>query len=66
MRAYRPQLVYQFSCPNYGGHDDDRAVELHQPEEKLGMIINQGSEINSTDRPALLLEYLRKKKLTTK
>ena len=46
-----------------GGHDDDRAVELHQPEESWGWIINQGAKLIQTDRPALLLEYLRKKKL---
>ena len=46
-----------------GGHDDDRAVELHQPDESWGWIINQGAKLIQTDRPALLLEYLRKKKL---
>lgn len=25
-----------------GGHDDDRAVELHQPDESWGWILNQG------------------------
>ena len=46
-----------------GGHDDDRAVELHQPDESWGWILNQGAKLIQTDRPALLLEYLRKKKL---
>ena len=46
-----------------GGHDDDRAVELHQPDESWGWIINQGAKLIQTDRPALLLEYLRKKNL---
>lgn len=46
-----------------GGHDDDRAVELYQPDESWGWIINQGAKLIQTDRPALLLEYLRKKNL---
>lgn len=46
-----------------GGHDDDRAVELNQPDESWGWIINQGAKLIQTDRPALLLEYLRKKNL---
>ena len=46
-----------------GGHDDDRAVELHQPDESWGWIINQGAKLIQTDRPVLLLEYLRTKKL---
>ena len=39
-----------------GGHDDDRAVELHQPDESWGWIIGQGAKLIQTDRPALLLE----------
>ena len=46
-----------------GGHDDDRAVELHQPDDSWGWILNQGAKLIQTDRPALLLESLRKKKL---
>lgn len=46
-----------------GGHDDDRAVELGEPEESWGWIINQGSKLIQTDRPALLLDYLRNKGL---
>lgn len=46
-----------------GGHDDDRAVELHQPDESWGWIIGQGAKLIQTDRPALLLEYLKAKKL---
>ncbi len=44
-----------------GGHDDDRAVELHQPEESWGWIIESGSEINSNRSPSSLIEYLREK-----
>ena len=40
-----------------------RAVELHQPDESWGWIIAQGAKLIQTDRPALLLEYLRNKKL---
>ena len=46
-----------------GGHDDDRAVELHEPDESWGWIIGRGAKLIQTDRPALLLDYLRTKKL---
>lgn len=46
-----------------GSHDDDRAVELHQPNESCGWIIAQGAKLIQTGRPALLLEYLCKKSL---
>lgn len=46
-----------------GGHDDDRAVELHEPDESWGWIINQGAKLIQTDRPAFLLDYLRHKGL---
>ena len=46
-----------------GGHDDDRAVELKEPEESWGWIINQGAKLIQTDRPAFLLDYLRNKGL---
>lgn len=46
-----------------GGHDDDRAVELGEPEESWGWIINQGAKLIQTDRPAFLLDYLRNKGL---
>ena len=46
-----------------GGHDDDRAVELCQPDESWGWIIGQGARLIQTDRPALLLEYLRGRNL---
>lgn len=46
-----------------GGHDDDRAVEQQQPDESWGWIIGQGAKLIQTDRPALLIEYLKKKGL---
>lgn len=46
-----------------GGHDDDRAVELGEPEESWGWIVGQGTKLIQTDRPALLQEYLRAKGL---
>lgn len=46
-----------------GGHDDDRAVELGEPEESWGWIINQGAKFIQTDRPAILLQYLKEKGL---
>lgn len=49
-----------------GGHDDDRAVELKQPEESWGWIVGQGAKLIQTDRPALLLEYLKAKDLHQK
>ena len=45
------------------GHDDDRAVELRQPDESWGWLVQQGFKLIQTDRPALLLEYLRVKNL---
>ena len=46
-----------------GGHDDDRAVEQHQPDESWGWIVGQGAKLIQTDRPALLIEYLKEKGL---
>lgn len=46
-----------------GGHGDDRAVEQQQPDESWGWIIGQGAKLIQTDRPALLIEYLKKKGL---
>ncbi len=42
-------------------HDDDRAVD--NPDESWGWVIEHGANIIQTDRPALLLEYLREKGL---
>ena len=44
-----------------GPHDDDRA--LKDPDGSWGWVIKYGANIIQTDRPALLLEYLRKKGL---
>lgn len=41
------------------GHDDDRAVELGQPHESWGWLLEQGATIIQSDRPAALVEYLR-------
>ena len=41
-----------------GGHDDDRAVELGEPEKSWGWIVKQGAKLIQTDIPALLLDYL--------
>ena len=46
-----------------GGHDDDRAVELKEPDENWGWIVSQGAKLIQTDRPALLLDYLTEKGL---
>lgn len=44
-----------------GGHDDDRAVESHQPDEAWGWLLRRGASLIQTDRPALLLNYLKEK-----
>jgi len=46
-----------------GGHDDDRAVEQNMHEETWGWLVNHGANIIQTDRPEMLLNYLRKEKL---
>jgi glycerophosphoryl diester phosphodiesterase len=46
-----------------GGHDDDRAVEKNEPDKAWGWLADHGATIIQTDRPALLLQYLRKQKL---
>lgn len=46
-----------------GGHDDDRAVEMHQQDESWGWIIGQGAKLIQTDRPASLLQYLKSRNL---
>lgn len=43
------------------GHDDDRAVELHQEDDSWGWLLDHGASIIQTDRPALLLKYLQEK-----
>lgn len=40
------------------GHDDDRAVELFQPDESWGWLLEQGASIIQSDRCAPLLNYL--------
>ncbi len=43
-----------------GGHDDDRAVEMGEPDEAWGWILQQGAALIQTDRPAQLISYLKK------
>ncbi len=43
-------------------HDDDRAVELKQPDETWGWLLQQGASIIQTDRPQQLIQYLKKHK----
>ena len=43
------------------GHDDDRAVEMQQPDESWGWLLQQGASLLQTDRPALLIDYLKTK-----
>lgn len=44
-----------------GLHDDDLAVD--DPDAAWGWVVERGANIIQTDRPELLLNYLRKKKL---
>ncbi|MFT3826597.1 MAG: glycerophosphodiester phosphodiesterase family protein [Chitinophagaceae bacterium] len=45
------------------GHDDDKAVEEGNTKDSWDWLIAHGATILQTDRPALLLQYLRKKKM---
>ena len=44
------------------GHDDDRAVELGEPDESWGWILERGGTVIQSDRPYDLLQYLKKHK----
>lgn len=44
------------------GHDDDRAVELGEPNESWGWILDRGTTLIQSDRPRELLQYLKKNK----
>lgn len=46
-----------------GGHHDDRAVEKGEYDKSWGWIIKRGGTVIQTDRPALLLKYLRERGL---
>lgn len=45
------------------GHDDDLAVEEGNKKDSWEWLINHGAAVLQTDRPQLLLEYLRSKRL---
>lgn len=45
-----------------GGHDDDRAVEMKQQDESWGWLLKQGASLIQTDRPQMLIQYLKKHK----
>ena len=47
------------------GHDDDRAVELGEPDESWGWILERGGAVIQSDRPYDLLQYLKKHKRHT-
>jgi len=40
------------------GHDDDRAVELYQPDESWGWLLEQGATLIQSDRCGELVKYL--------
>lgn len=43
-------------------HDDDRAVELKDPDGSWGWILERGATLIQTDRPDTLIQYLKKHK----
>ncbi|MFY0255287.1 glycerophosphodiester phosphodiesterase family protein [Chitinophaga sp. 30R24] len=45
------------------GHDDDKAVEEGNTKDSWDWLIEHGATVIQTDRPALLLRYLQKRKL---
>lgn len=53
--------VHAITASRSGGHDDEKA--LINPDEAWGWLIAQGVSMIQTDRPELLLNYLRRKKL---
>lgn len=44
-----------------GGYDDDRAFECKNPGEVYDVILGLGTSIIQTDRPEMLINYLKKK-----
>ncbi len=44
------------------GHDDDRAVEMGEPDESWGWMLSEGTTVIQSDRPKDLLKYLKKQK----
>ena len=44
------------------GHDDDRAVELGEPDESWGWLLDRGGTVIQSDRPLDLIQYLKKHK----
>lgn len=44
-------------------HDDDRAVEMKDPDGAWGWILERGATLIQTDRPAQLIQYLSKRKV---
>ncbi len=44
------------------GHEDDRAVELNDPEGSWGWILNQGATLIQCERPQALIKYLKQNK----
>lgn len=44
------------------GHDDDRAVEMKDPDGAWGWILARGATLIQTDRPSQLIQYLRQHK----
>ncbi len=43
-------------------HDDDRAVEMNEPDEAWGWILDRGATLIQSDRPGPLIQYLKKHK----
>lgn len=45
------------------GHDDDTAVEQNNKKDSWDWLINHGATIIQTDRPKLMIDYLKSKKM---
>lgn len=53
--------MHSITASRTGGHHDDRA--LYDPEGSYGWLLAKGVNVIQTDRPQLLLSFLRKKQL---
>lgn len=63
IRATKTQIWINSLWPSLcDSHDDDRAVELNDPEGSWGWILEHGATFIQCERPGKLIEYLTKKK----
>lgn len=63
IRATKTQVWINSLWPSLcDSHDDDRAVELKDPQGSWGWILDHGATFIQCERPGQLIEYLTKKK----